>query len=253
MIYDLVIGFAAGGILFSFLAIIIRLVDHRLRSDLAEILLSVALFSLMWFAFIYLMIVTRYIQYIPNLYNKGIPLYYLIAPCSYYYVRLKLYPLAKVSKRWLVHAIPFLFGLIDIVPYMVISMAEKQAFMSRLVSDVSLGYKHDYGFINQQWHYVIKLALAAIYLFSQWQLLFMADATAHSYGRKLRFSLYGYTVIFSLFMLVQLGMVFNIVFNRQQASYILMDFDKLFWVSLLYLLVGIWLCIGPYIISRRTT
>jgi hypothetical protein len=251
--YDIVIGFVIVGMLLSLVAIVIRLIDHRLRRDISEILLSIALFSLMWFAFIYLMIVTRQIQYMPNLYNKGIPLYYLIGPCSYFYVRLKLYPVTKVPKYWWLHAIPFLFGLVDIVPYMFASLAEKQTLMERLVQDISLGFNHKYGFINQQWHYILKLILATIYLFGQWQLLFVADATAHPVGRRIRLSLYGYTFVFSLFMLVKLGMLCNILFNRQQATYILLDLEKLLFVSLLYLFVGIWLCVNPYFRTNANT
>jgi len=244
--YNLVIGFAGGGIFFSFLAIVIRLIDGRLRRDLAEILLAIGLFSLMWFVFIYLMVVTRYIQFIPNFYNKGIPLYYLIAPCSYLYVRLKLHPTSRLPQGWLLHTLPFWLGLIDIVPYMLTPMAEKQAFMARLAENISLGFEHGFGFIDQQWHYILKLTLGVIYLFAQWRLLFMADATGHAYSRGLRPALYGYTLIFSLFTLLNVGVVFNILFNRQQSSYILMDPEKLFWISLLYLLVGVWLCIDPY-------
>ena len=152
----------------------------------------------------------------------------------------------RIPRYWLLHALPFLFGLVDIIPYMLTSMSEKQAFMLKLTQNISLGFEHRYGFINQQWHYILKLTLAVIYLFAQWRLLFMADAMGHAYSRGMRFNLYGYTLIFSLFTLLKVGMLFNILFNRQQASYILMDPGKLFWISVLYLLVGIWLCVEPY-------
>lgn len=251
--YDAVIGFAISGILFSLLAILIRVIDPRMRRDRAEILLSIALFAIMWFTFIYLMIVTQYIRYVPYLYNKGIPLYYLIAPCSYFYVWLKLHPVAKMPRSWLLHAIPFVFGLIDIIPYMLISTEEKKTFLADLVQHISLGFEHNYGFIDQKWHYLLKLTLAIFYLLAQWRLLFMADATSHHYRSGQRFSLYGYTLLFSLFILFQWGMVFNVLFNRKQAAYILADFDQLFWISLLYLLFSVWLCIGPYInrISKK--
>lgn len=250
-IHHAVVGFAISGILFSLLAIFIRIIDTRMRRDWAEILLSIALFSLMWFVFIYLMILTKYITHIPNLYNKGIPLYYLIAPCSYFYVRIKLYPVVNVPGYWLLHAIPFVFGLIDIIPYLLVSEVEKQAFLADLVEHINLGFEHSYGFIDQKWHYIFKLALAVLYMLAQWRLLFMADATSYRYTPGLRFSLYSYTLIFSLFVLIQLGMIFNILFNRRQAAYILLDYNQLFWISLLYLLFSLWLCIGPYTTRRR--
>lgn len=249
--YNVVIGFSIAGIGFSLLAILIRFIDRRLRSDFAEILLSIALFAIMWFVFIYLMVVSRYIPNLPNLYNKGIPLYYLIAPCFYLYVRLKLYPTSKMPTSWLLHALPFFFGLIDTIPYILMSTAEKQAFLADLVQHVDLTFEHDYGFIHQQWHYILKLTLSLIYLLAQWRLLFMADATGHHYAPGLRFTLYGFTLLCSLFTLMQISMVLNMVFNRQQAAYILLDFGQLFWISGLYLLFSIWLCTGPYLTRLR--
>lgn len=239
--YNLVVGLALGGLFFNMLSVLIRLISKKFREDLAEIFLAITLFGLMWFIFIYLMVITQYIQYIPNLYNKGIPIYYLTAPCLYFYVRFKLYPSQVLPRYWFLHLIPFLFGLIDIIPYMLTGPEEKQAFMVLLTQNASLGFKHEYGFVNQQWHYVLKLSLAIIYLMAQWRLLFMADATAYPYPPRLRFTLYFYTLFFSLFTLLRLGIVLNILFNRPQAMYILKDVDQLFWPSGLYLLFGMWL------------
>lgn len=247
--YKTVIFFATSSIILSLLAIIIRLVNNRVRQNLADILLSIALFALMWYAFIYVMVLTTYIQYVPNLYNKGIPLYYLIAPFSYFYVRLKLYSRLGLPRNWFLHLIPFFLGLIDIIPYMLASPAEKQAFMGRLLQDASLAYTHEYGFIPQSWHYIIRLILSFFYLLAQWWLLFNSDVVDQQ-GRRLRFALYFYTVVFSLFMALQVGMVFNMVFNRLQAAYILHDMGHLIWVSGLYLVFSIYMCIVPFIVRR---
>ncbi len=241
---SLVIIFAAVGLVFSALGIVLRLIDRRRRRDYAEIALSIALFAIMWYAFIYMMILTGYIKHIPNLYNKGIPIYYLTAPCTYFYIRIKLYPAKKLPRYWYFHALPFLFGLIDIIPYALASDAEKQALMAQLVERMRTGFEHGYGFINQQWHYVIRLSLAFIYLLAQWRLLFMAD-TDEMGTPKLIFSLYSLTIIYSLFIAFQLSMILNILFNRIQASFILKDAHQLIWVSGLYLLFSIWICFGP--------
>lgn len=239
--------FAISGIAFSALGILLRLFDRQLRRNLADILLNVAIFAIMWYAFIYLMILTGYIRHIPNLYNKGIPLYYLVAPCAYFYTRLKLYPAETMPRYWYLHAIPFLLGLIDIMPYAWASYAEKQALMERLVADMRVGFEHEYGFIHQQWHYVAKLFLAFLYLMAQWRLLFMVDIGETDVSAKLLFSLYLLTILYSLFVAIQVSMVLNILFNKVQASYILKDAGQLVWISGLYLLFSIWICIGPRI------
>src|SRR5690606_22765173 len=242
-----VIVFAVLGILFSALGILLRIIDGKQRQDLSELLLSVALFAIMWYAFIYMMILTGYVAHIPNFYNKGIPLYYLVAPCVYFYARMKLHRKYKLPRYWYLHLLPFVLGLIDIIPYALASTAEKQALMARLVTNMRVGFEHEYGFIHQQWHYVIRLLLAFIYLLAQLRLLFMADVDDGSVPNQLLSSLFILTVIYSLFIAIQVSMVLNILFNQIQASYILGDAYQLIWISGLYLLFSLWVCFGARI------
>lgn len=239
----LVIVFATMGIALSALGIVLRVIGNQRRHDLAELLLSVALFAIMWYAFIYMMVLTGYVTYIPNLYNKGIPLYYLIAPCAYFYVQIKLNKTHKLPRFWYLHLVPFCFGLVDIMPYAMASTAEKQVLLEQVSANMRMAFEHEYGFVDQQWHYAIRLVLAFVYLLAQWRLLFMADAD-DGVQRRLLFSLYALTVIYSLFIALQVSMVLNVLFNRIQASYILKDADQLIWVSGLYLLFSIWVCFG---------
>jgi len=239
-----VIVFAVAGVSFSALGIILRIIDRKWRQDKAELFFSVALFAIMWYAFIYMMILTGYVARIPNLYNKGIPLYYLIAPCLYFYVRIKLQKRYKLPRYWYLHLLPFVVGLIDIMPYALASAAEKQALMERLVTNMRTGFEHEYGFIDQQWHYVARLSLAFIYLLAQWRLLFMVDTDEDGVAKRFLFSFYVLTVIYSLFIAVQVSMVLNILFNRIQASYILKDAHQLIWISGLYFLFSLWACFG---------
>ncbi|SEL68703.1 hypothetical protein [Parapedobacter koreensis] len=240
----LVIIFATIGIFFSALAIVLRLSDVKARRNPADILFNVGLFAIMWYVFVYMMIITGYIQQLPNCYNKGIPLYYLIAPCFYFYVQLKLYPAKKMPRYWYLHALPFAFGLVDIMPYALATDAEKNALMQQLVENISIGFQHDYGFIDQQWHYLIRLSLAFVYLLAQWRLLFMVDTTEGDISSKLLFFLNLLTVIYSLFIVIQVSMVLSILFNRLQAAYILKDSSQLIWLSTLYLIFSIWICFG---------
>jgi len=238
----LVIIFAIAGVSFSALGIILRIANRKRKQDKAEPFLSVALFAIMWYAFIYMMILTGYVIHIPNLYNKGIPLYYLIAPCMYFYVRIKTQRRYRQPRYWYLHLLPFVLGLIDIMPYALASGTEKQELMMRLVTNMRVGFEHGYGFIDQQWHYVIRLLLAFIYLLAQWRLLFMAEL--EELAKSLLASLYALTIIYSLFIAVQVSMILNILFNRIQASYILKDAHQLIWVSGLYLLFSLWVCFG---------
>src|SRR5690606_5228580 len=120
--------------------------------------------------------------------------------------------------------------------------SDLQELMGRLVTNMRMGFEHGYGFIDQQWHYVIRLSLAVVYLLAQWRLLFMAELEEVS--KSLLVSLFALTIIYSRFIAVQVSMILNILFERVQASYILKDAHQLIWVSGLYLLFSLWVCFG---------
>ncbi len=248
--HSLVITFAVIGILFSTLGIALRLFNRNVRGNPAELLLGIALFAIMWQVFVHLMILTHQIVTIPNLYNKGIPLYYLVAPAFYFFIRIRLQLDHKLPKYWFIHLIPFFFGLIDILPYVFIGNSEKVAFLKRLIVDPRLGYEHAYGFIPQQFHYMLRLFLAFIYLIMQWGVLFMTDTTDSTVPSSTLKYLYFLTSFYTLFIAFQVGMFFNILFNRTQAGYILTDVEQLIWLSLLYVLLSLWICFG--FMFRRT-
>jgi len=248
--HALVVTFAVIGIFLSMLGIALRLFYGKGFRNTAELLLGVALFAIMWQVFIHLMILTHQIVNVPNLYNKGIPLYYLAAPAFYFFVRLRLQLEHKLPRYWFMHLIPFFFGLIDILPYVFVNDSEKVAFLARLIVDTRLGYEHTYGFIPQQLHYILRLLLALIYLAMQWRMLFMTDRTESTVSSSVLTYLYFVTSFYTLFIAFQVGMFFNILFNRAQAGYILTDVDQLIWLSLLYVLLSFWICFG--FMFRRT-
>jgi len=205
----------------------------------------------MWQVFVHLMILTHQIVKLPNLYNKGIPLYYLVAPALYFYIRMKLQPEQRLPKYWYIHLIPFLFGLIDILPYVFIDDTEKVAFLERMVADTRLGYQHPYGFIPQHVHYMIRLFLAFIYLIMQWGMLFLIDHTDSPVSLRTLRSLVFLTILYTLFIAFQVGMLFNIFFNRMQGGYILTDADQLIWLSIMYVLLSCWICFGALKRQRK--
>jgi len=243
--HRLVITCAVVGIVFSALGIVVRLLYRKAENRMAELLLSIALFGIMWQVFVHLLILTRQIVDFPNLYNKGIPLYYLVAPAFYYFVRIKLRQEQRLPRYWYLHLLPFFFGVIDVLPYVFLDYSEKVAFLERLVFDTRLGYQHAYGFIPQHTHYILRLSLAVCYLIAQWAMLFTTDSTDSSVRPTTLRAKYLLTALYTLFIAFQIGMFFNIVFNRTQAGYILTDFDQLVWLSVLYVLLSCWICFQP--------
>src|SRR5690606_10265609 len=168
----------------------------------------------------------------------------------YFFTRMRLQLDAKLPKYWYIHLIPFVFGLIDILPYVFVDNSEKVAFLKQLVTDPRLGYEHEYGFIHQEAHYILRLFLALVYLMLQWGILFTTDAMDSRLPSNTLKYLYFLTSLYTSFIAFQIGMFFNILFNRTQGGYILMDVEQLIWLSILYVLLSLWVCFGP--VLRRT-
>lgn len=203
----------------------------------------------MWQVFIHLMIFTEQIVNVPSLYNKGIPLYYLVAPALYMYTRVKLGE--AIPKHWLIHLIPFILGLIDIMPYVFVDYAEKVSFLLRLVENPRLGYQHGYGFVPQQVHYICRLSLALVYLVVQWRMLFLVDRMAFDPPLPRQISLYVLNMLYTLFIAFQMGIVFNIFFNQVQAGYILLDASQLIWLGTFFFLLSLWSFFGVFTSKKR--
>ncbi|TJY61347.1 hypothetical protein FAZ19_22270 [Sphingobacterium alkalisoli] len=176
------------------------------------------------------------------MYNKGIPFYYLTAPCSYYYTLLLLYPGARISRYWYLHLIPFVFGLIDIIPYTLASAQEKAQLLALVVSDIKMGFRHSYGYIEQKWHYILRFGLSAVYLVAQWRLLYIYDPRENS-RFQVRWPLaISFAVIYSLQILLQGTLVMTVLSNELQGTFLLRDINQVIWISLFFLLLTLWFC-----------
>lgn len=230
------LSFAMMGGILCVAGLFIRTYQYFLNKDKATPLLCIGVMALVWHTFIYCMIYTKQIQYYPQIYNKGIPLYYLIAPCFYFYVKFRLKPNGPLTKYWPIHLIPFIFGLIDIIPYAMASLEEKKVLLQYLVNDISSGFKHSYGYVDQKLHYVVRFLLAAGYVIAQWQLLFITE----DIDRKIKKDISRFTKVYTILLLLQCSMVVAVVFNNIQESYILKSLDKLVWVGFCFMLFSIW-------------
>ncbi|WP_286778838.1 MULTISPECIES: hypothetical protein [Sphingobacterium] len=230
------IGFAMMGMLLCLSGIFMHVFLYGKNKNISHLLLGIGVAPLIWHVLIYSMIYTREIQYYPQMYNKGIPFYYLVAPCFYFYVRLKIDPARPIGKYWMVHIIPFCLGMIDIVPYALASSEEKNKLLQLLVKDIPTGFKHRYGYVDQQFHYILRFLLAVFYVIGQWRILYLAEGI----GNKLKNRVLLFNVIYTTYLLLQCSMVVAIVFNNQQEAYILKSLDKLIWVSFSFLLFSVW-------------
>lgn len=155
----------------SFLIILLLIKFSGLRK-LPNILFSIVVFALAWYAGMYLLVTSGQIVHFPYLYYKGIPLYYLIAPFSYLYVRFSLYPDKKL--RWIdgLHVLPAALSVIDMLPYALASPKEQQTLLQAIANDINMTYQHRLAFLPPVVHYIVRLTQGLIYITLQSYMLY---------------------------------------------------------------------------------
>lgn len=245
------ISLAISGIVLSILGIFFRLTNPARRKKKAELFLCIMSAAMLWHVFMFLIILTGWILQVPNLYNKGIPFYYLIAPCAYLASRYTLFPKEKLHSLWWLHLLPFLIALIDIIPYALASSKEKYNLLKLVVSDLQMGFNHSYGFIEQKWHYIIKFLLAFCYLMAQWRLLYLQEEHVPPIDKKARTYILSFTALYSPHLLLQGSVLLNIFFNIEQGSHIIRDAKQLIWVSIFYFTFSMWMLFSAKTLSWK--
>jgi len=139
--------------------------------DTANRLLGVVIFSWGWYAFLMLIVVTGWIIHAPYLYRIGSPLYYLIPPCGFLYVRCLSYGETKLRKWDWLHFIPALINLIDLIPFYLTDFETKQKIAESIYRDFNLSYQNGSGIFPAFWHFQLRWIQGIIYLVLQCQIL----------------------------------------------------------------------------------
>lgn len=239
--YSWGVFFAVVGLVLSFFATLWHFWFAFRHKRRCEMLLGIMGAASFWNVFIYFLIFTGLVRLVPDIYNKGIPFHYLVAPCAYFFVLFSLFPKLNWPGHWWVHLLPFILGMIDIIPYAIASVEEKKALMDVIVHDMQMTVRHEYGFIDQKWHYINKFLLAFVYIVAQWRLLYMHDLELSPISASTKQNVLAFTIIYTLQLLLQGGMVLSLVFNQTQRSFILQNLDQLSWISFFFLLFSCWL------------
>src|SRR5690606_13798465 len=234
-------SFALLGFSMSVIAILGLVYLTIRRKDRRFLLITLVATASFWHAFIYALIFNGFIRAVPEFYNKGIPLYYLIAPCAYFFVLFSLFPRIKWPRHMWLHLLPFVFGLIDAIPYALASIEEKRALLEQVVYDMQVGVRHPYGYIDQKWHYIAKFFMAFIYLIAQWRLLYLHDMELSPISVASRRNVEYFSIIYSGQLLLQGGMVLSLLSNSTQTSFLMQDLDQLTTISFFYLMLSCWL------------
>lgn len=134
--------------------------------------MSISVTGIIWYALIYMLTNSGYIKDYPGLYNKGLPLYYLIAPCFYLFIRGSLdSKYATFRTIDLLHFLIIIPGIISIIPYSFASVVEQQKLVDHIVADVNFAFS-DNKYIVGTWHWFTFPLSACAYTFMQFLLTF---------------------------------------------------------------------------------
>lgn len=178
-VFDL---FLVGGIFCGFITSFLLFVQARRYQQHASQLLSLAIFPMVWYAFIYLLFKTNWILRVPDLFKLGSPLYYVMGPCSYLYVRSVILDEGKFRKWDWLHFLPAIFHFIELMPFYLTDAEAKRQTIREAGGVFTESYTKGSGLLPAHWHVLVRPFHIAAYLLLQWRLLMKATGGKTSYA-----------------------------------------------------------------------
>jgi AraC-like DNA-binding protein len=160
-----------GSIFLVFLTIYMLLFSKNAAKSYADYVLSILLLVHCWSVILFLILYSEYILLFPHVFKTGLPLNFLIAPCSYLYVRAVLLNEKKFQKRDVIHLIPFVIVFINYIPFYLLPVNEKVTVIQNSLNYWPDTFKYQAGFLPENFSILFRLILAIIYLVLQWNLI----------------------------------------------------------------------------------
>jgi AraC-like DNA-binding protein len=161
-----------GSIFLVLVTIYMLLFTKNATKSYADYVLSFLLLLHCWSVILFLILYSEYILLFPHVFKTGLPLNFLIAPCSYLYVRAVLLNEKKFQKRDLIHLIPFVIVLINYIPFYSLPVNEKLTVIQNSLNYWPTTFIYQAGFLPENFSILFRLILAIIYLVLQWNLIF---------------------------------------------------------------------------------
>jgi AraC-like DNA-binding protein len=108
------------------------------------------------FVIMLFLIRTGLILDMPLLYRLPSPLYYLTFPAAWLYVRMVLKDETRLRKKDLLHALPALLHLVEMLPYYFSSYDHKLAVVTADISNPLGGFRHGEGWLPNYVHNILR-------------------------------------------------------------------------------------------------
>ncbi|ACU02332.1 helix-turn-helix domain-containing protein [Pedobacter heparinus] len=200
-----------GSIFILCLAIVKLLLFSKGRQYL-NLLLCIAIFGVIWYGIIYLLTNSGLIKNHPVLFNKGLPLYYLIAPCFFLYIRGSLQPDYAVFRlKYLLHLVVVIPALVAIVPYSFADTATQQWVVNQIDKDVAFAFSNN-RYIVPNWHWFTFPLSALLYTLAQFSFA-IGYAKTKKYEKKTLTWVLAFTVICGIIFFGMLAVNLSVLSN----------------------------------------
>lgn len=225
-----------GGIFIFSLIVVLLILFGRGRRYL-NLQLSIGIGGIIWYAVIYMLTGTGYIRHFPDLFNKGLPLYYLIGPCFYLYIRGTIYPqYATFRKADLLHLLVALPAVCSIMPYCLLDDAGQQYVVDQIAKDQNYAFSGA-KYIVGVWHWFAWPLTALVYTVRQYALIKNATLTSNL-TEKSRKWMYSITIICLLIFGMLLTVNLAVLFNKSSAIEILNSSNMVLFLCCCFLVLG---------------
>jgi AraC-like DNA-binding protein len=108
----------------------------------------------------------------PHLFRAFSPTYYLIGPLLYFYFRGAVFHKKILWKKDWFHFLPAFLQLIDLIPFYIKTGVEKREILEKIVLDSKLVSVEGSGFLDVEFHVIIRFLILAAYLIYLFFLIF---------------------------------------------------------------------------------
>jgi len=168
--FDL-LDFMNAGILCGLLTVYILLIKKNALRSYSDYVLSISILCQIWTALLFIFVFSGSIQQFPYFYRTAAPLTILVPPLGYIYVRSVLYNEKKWQEYDFLHLLPFLFFLINYLPFFLSPLEYKLEIVTKTIQDKNFGIEKQLGYLPENVFYLFRPLQAFLYLMFQWRLI----------------------------------------------------------------------------------
>lgn len=225
-----------GGI-FIFSLIVVLLILFGKNRRYLNTLLGLGISGIIWYVVIYLLSVTGYIRHFPDLFNKGLPFYYLIGPCFYLYMRGMIYPkYASFRRQDLWHLLVAIPAVCSVIPYCLLDDAAQQFVVDQIAKDRNYSFSGA-KYIVGVWHWFAWPLTALVYTIIQFYLIKDASQGANLIKRNTKW-MYRITLMCGVIFGTLLTINTAVLFDRASAVMILGPSNMVLFLCWCFVILG---------------